>query len=253
MERLRQRDATQVMAITLDWSKLLGWTPPFLSVLAAETQSSGPAKPKRTKDGLTREKLLAVDPSERHGFIEKLLDRTDSRDTQRLGFRSRRSSTADQTGNLLLDGGRIEEPGRDRSGDEAANHGAAARVLASLNAVPVDQPAGRNGALDIGRTIGRDCVGSGRPPLIDRRSPEQSLATVDELPDEAVDPLLRDLTAEGVDTAQEIGGVHRISSIGKYISDLSPLVKRARSDAAVTKEGRNTRRGLDELATTSRS
>ena len=204
MERLLQRDATQVMAISLDWSKLLGlYSPPFLSVLAAETQSSGPAKPKRTKDGLTREKLLSVDPSERHGLIEKFLTEQIARVLRcsvskvdvhqpltKLGIDS---LMAVELKNLVEIDLEMTLP------VTVLLQGPSLAQLSARLTSQLDAMAPPTSAAPPVSTA----VGTAAPALTGQPTPEQLLATVDELPDEAVDSLLRDLMAEGVDTARE--------------------------------------------------
>ena len=74
LERALQLDSPQVIALSVEWGKLLSLvSPPILSALAAEVDQKSSAKAKRPKDGLTRDKLLAAAPEERQGMIEAFL------------------------------------------------------------------------------------------------------------------------------------------------------------------------------------
>ncbi|KAB8144504.1 type I polyketide synthase [Chloroflexia bacterium SDU3-3] len=74
MEKMMQRNPTQIMGVTMDWPKVLAaYNSPMLSVIAAEQQSTGDAAAKRRTDGLTQEKLLQAEPSARRGMVETFL------------------------------------------------------------------------------------------------------------------------------------------------------------------------------------
>ena len=73
LERALQLDSAQVIAISVDWGKLLSWLRrhPLGARGGGEQKSS--AKAQRPKDGLTADKLLAAAPEERQGMIEAFL------------------------------------------------------------------------------------------------------------------------------------------------------------------------------------
>jgi acyl transferase domain-containing protein/NADP-dependent 3-hydroxy acid dehydrogenase YdfG/acyl carrier protein len=74
LDRALQLDSAQVIALSVDWGKLLRLvSPPILSALAAEVDQKSSAKPQRPRDGLTRDKLLAAAPEERQGMIGAFL------------------------------------------------------------------------------------------------------------------------------------------------------------------------------------
>jgi acyl carrier protein len=71
--RILEYDPVQMLAVAMDWSKLAGlYSPPFLSQLAEEAaRHAGPSKKKG--DGLTLEKLMAVEPGKRKKVVETFL------------------------------------------------------------------------------------------------------------------------------------------------------------------------------------
>jgi NADPH:quinone reductase-like Zn-dependent oxidoreductase/acyl carrier protein len=79
MGRVLEHGQTQMLAVAMDWAKLTRlYSPPFLSRLAEEAaanksslKDTGPSK--RKGDGLTREKLLAVEPGKRKKVVEEFL------------------------------------------------------------------------------------------------------------------------------------------------------------------------------------
>jgi NADPH:quinone reductase-like Zn-dependent oxidoreductase/acyl carrier protein len=72
--RILERDPVQVMAAAVDWSRLLGtYSSPLLSELAEEVELSGSSGPKHKGDGLTREKLRVTPPEERRSLVETFL------------------------------------------------------------------------------------------------------------------------------------------------------------------------------------
>jgi acyl transferase domain-containing protein/aryl carrier-like protein len=79
MERLLPLDAAQVMALSVDWPKLLGSfpagrPPALLSDLIEETSlASARSKAHHEKGGLTREMLLAAEPEQRQPMMESFL------------------------------------------------------------------------------------------------------------------------------------------------------------------------------------
>lgn len=75
MERMLHYGPVQVTGIAVDWAKLpIVSSKPLLSQLAQEAaQRAGPSRSGQKKDGLTREKLLAVESEERQQLVETLL------------------------------------------------------------------------------------------------------------------------------------------------------------------------------------
>ena len=72
LKMMIERNPEQVMGVWMDWSSILSmYTSPFLSEIAAEINAG--TKSKRRGDGLTKEKLLALAPSERQQVIETFL------------------------------------------------------------------------------------------------------------------------------------------------------------------------------------
>jgi acyl carrier protein len=71
--RILEHGQVQMLAVAMDWAQLIRlYSPPFLSRLAKEVaQDTGPSK--RKGDGLTRERLLAVEPGKRKKVVEEFL------------------------------------------------------------------------------------------------------------------------------------------------------------------------------------
>jgi NADPH:quinone reductase-like Zn-dependent oxidoreductase/acyl carrier protein len=71
--RILEHDQVQMLAVDMNWSKLVGlYSPPFLSHMAEEAaREIGPSKKKG--DGLTLEKLIAVEPGKRKKVVEAFL------------------------------------------------------------------------------------------------------------------------------------------------------------------------------------
>jgi NAD(P)-dependent dehydrogenase (short-subunit alcohol dehydrogenase family)/acyl carrier protein len=69
-----QRNPEQVMAVAMDWSRVVGVFPSaMLSQIAAELAVVDGTRSRRRGDGLTREKLLAAEPDTRRQMIETFL------------------------------------------------------------------------------------------------------------------------------------------------------------------------------------
>jgi acyl carrier protein len=71
MERMLGRDAAQYMGLAMDWGRLLGsYSPPLLSRLAEEVSDSAASG---KGSGLTKKKVLNADPEERQRLVEDSL------------------------------------------------------------------------------------------------------------------------------------------------------------------------------------
>jgi acyl transferase domain-containing protein/acyl carrier protein len=71
MERMLERDVVQCMGVAMDWGKLLGsYTPPVLSKLSEEVLAGdSPTK----KESSVRKDILATEPEERRRLVERFL------------------------------------------------------------------------------------------------------------------------------------------------------------------------------------
>ncbi len=176
MERLLQQDAAQVMAVSMDWTRLLSlYSPPLLAALAEEmAKRPGPAMSKRAKDGLSREKLLAAEPGERQRLVEAFL-------TEQIARVLRCSPSK-------VD---VHQPLNRLGIDSLMAVELKNRIEADLEvAVPVT-------ALLQGPSLAQ---------LAGQLTAEQLLAKVDQLSDTEVDALLRDIVDEEVSETKERDG-----------------------------------------------
>ncbi len=72
--RILERNPVQVMAAAVDWTRLLSsYSSPLLSELAGEVNLSNSPSHRRRGDGLTKEKLRAAPPEERRPLAENFL------------------------------------------------------------------------------------------------------------------------------------------------------------------------------------
>jgi acyl transferase domain-containing protein/NADPH:quinone reductase-like Zn-dependent oxidoreductase/acyl carrier protein len=200
LDRLLQCDAPQVVAMSMNWERLLAtYSPPLLSELAAEVaQSVGSVKPQRSKDALTRDKLLAVEEKERQPMVEAFL-------TQQIAKVLRCSPSKIDVHQPLTRLGldslmavelknRIEMDLEMTLPVTALLQGPSlaqlsARLVSQLDP-PAEAPAAApaaDTALDSARTDSAQT---------DQETAEQLLAKVNELPDETVDSLLRQMVVE---------------------------------------------------------
>jgi phthiocerol/phenolphthiocerol synthesis type-I polyketide synthase D len=203
LERILLQDPVQVMALSMDWATLLSsYSPPLLSELAEEVaKRSGPAKSKRTKGGLAREKLLAAEPRERPALMEAFLR---EQIAEVLRCSASKLDPHQPLNKLGIDSlmavelkNRVEADLEMAIPVTALLQGPSLAQLATLLLDQLPTPASTPLL----------------PPITRQETPEQLLARVDQLSDKEVESLLHGMVeGEESDTPQEAPEQERIGA-----------------------------------------
>jgi acyl carrier protein len=211
LERILQLHSPQAMAISADWGKLLGLIQlPILASLAAEVdQKGGPAKAQRSKDGLNSEKLLAAASEDRQRLVEAFL-------VEQIARVLRCSPSKIDVHQPLTKLGIDSLMAVELKNRVELDLGLTVPVTALLQGPSLAQLSDRligqlpaSGPAVAAPTNGASVAALDADALRNGGNPEQLLSKVDELSDEMVDSLLRDMVVgevgEGHENAREMG------------------------------------------------